>query len=281
MFCLFVSTIGYYIDRMKEVPRARDDRINPALTGTSRVLRWCYAPFTWLVYIPFLGVWTAIMGSVAMLLSRLTPQSAFWTGTVWARVLCWANFTRVTVDGWENLQPGTSYVIMANHQSHFDVLAIYGHWRHQFRWVMKQSLRKKPFLGPACDRVGHVFIDRRDRGSALASLKEAGERIRDGISILFFPEGTRSADGRLRDFKKGGFIMAGDMGLELLPVSITGSYKVLPKGTLSLLPGHIRITIHAPVDPRIHGDDRAALISAVRAPIISGLSEWERNEHAA
>ena len=115
----------------------------------------------------------------------------------------------------------------------------------------------------------------------MASLEEARCRIRDGVSILFFPEGTRSADGRLLPFKKGGFVMARDMGLEIVPVSITGSYRVLPKGTLSLLPGQIRIIIHAPVDPSDHGDDRDGLIDAVRASITSGLSRWERNEGGA
>ncbi|MFH1529379.1 MAG: lysophospholipid acyltransferase family protein [Pseudomonadota bacterium] len=255
--------------------------MNPALTGTSRTLRRVYAPYTWLIYIPFLGVWTALMGSVAMLLAALVPRQAFWAGTAWARVLCWMNVTRVTLTGMENMRPGTSYVIMANHQSNFDVLALYGHWRRQFRWVMKQSLRTVPFLGRACDRLGHVFVDRRDRGRAVASLNEARSRIRDGISILFFPEGTRSADGRLLTFKKGGFVMAQDMGLEILPVSITGSYRVLPKGTLSLLPGHIRITIHAPIDPSNHGSDLDALINAVRGSITAGLSRWERNEGSA
>ncbi len=255
--------------------------MNPALTGTSRTLRRVYAPYTWLIYIPFLGVWTAVCGTVAMLLSLILPRHAFWTGTVWARVLCWANFTRVTLHGGENIRPGISYVVMANHQSNFDVLAMYGNWRHQFRWVMKHSLRKVPFLGPACDRVGHVFIDRRDRARALASLAEARSRISDGVSILFFPEGTRSDDGRLRTFKKGGFHMARDMGLEILPVSITGSYRVLPQGTLSLLPGHIHITIHAPIDPGQYRDDPDTLSAAVRASITTGLSPWERNEVAA
>lgn len=250
--------------------------MNPALTGTSRVLRWLYAPFTWLFYIPFLGVWTALMGTVAMLAAGLFPRQAFWVGTAWARILCWANATRVTLDGWEHLRPGTSYVIMANHQSHFDIFAVYGHWHGQFRWVMKQSLRSAPFLGAACARVGHVFIDRRDHARALASLEAARTQIRDGVSILFFPEGTRSLDGRLRRFKKGGFHMARDMGLEILPVSITGSYKVLPKHTLSLLPGHIRITIHPPVAPPGPGEDVDELVSTVRRTIASGLSPWEQ-----
>jgi len=218
------------------------------------------------------------MGSAAFLLAGPFPRYVFWVGSAWARVLCWANFTRVTVEGWEHVQPGASYVVMANHQSHFDILAIYGHWRRQFRWVMKLALRRVPFLGPACDRVGHVFIDRSDRARAIDSLAKAKDRIVDGVSILFFPEGTRSPDGRLRLFKKGGFVMARDMGLEILPVSITGSYRVLPKGTLSLLPGHIRVTIHPPLDPAVHGDDSDALIAAVGATIRSGLSEWEQNQ---
>lgn len=173
--------------------------------------------------------------------------------------------------GKERADSTQSYIIMSNHQSHFDVLAFYGHWWRQFRWVMKEELRKVPGLGAGCEAVGHIFVDRSDKAKAVESLKRAQEQLEPGTSIMIFPEGNRSLDGRLSPFKKGGFMMALDMGLPILPVSISGSRKVLPGKTLNLYPGTIRITVHEPIDPMRYGMERRdELMADVRAAIASG-----------
>jgi 1-acyl-sn-glycerol-3-phosphate acyltransferase len=175
------------------------------------------------------------------------------------------------------MAPGQSYVIMSNHQSHFDVLAFYGHFLRQFRWVMKQELRKVPGLGAGCAAVGHIFIDRSSREAAIASLRAARPLLAGGISVMIFPEGTRSPDGRMLPFKKGGFMTALELGLPILPVSISGSRHVLPGRTMKLLPGRIGIRIHAPIDPASYGlERRAELMADVRSSIARGLSDWER-----
>jgi 1-acyl-sn-glycerol-3-phosphate acyltransferase len=246
------------------------------------VRRWVWVPWTWLVFIPYLAVSTAFFGSMAFLVAYVSSRTPFYIGCVWARLLCWANFTRVRVSGLEHMVPGQSYVIMSNHESHFDILAVYGHFWRQFRWVMKQELRRVPFLGAACDRIGHIFIDRSDRERAIASLNAAKPRLAGGVSVLFFPEGTRSRDGRMKEFKKGGFVMAQDMALPILPMSVSGTYKVLPGKSLRLLPGSVRITLHAPVNTAAYGpDDRDRLIADVRARIASGLTAWERGDAPA
>jgi 1-acyl-sn-glycerol-3-phosphate acyltransferase len=242
-----------------------------------RVLRWLYLPYTGCVFLPVLGVSTVAMGSAAMAIAKFSPRAAFHFGTVWAWCLCRLNLTRVRVQGRENAQPGQSYVIMSNHQSHFDVLAFYGHWGRQFRWVMKEELRKVPGIGWYCSAGGHIFLDRSSREAAIRSLRDARSLLEGGISVMIFPEGTRSRDGRLGTMKKGGFMMALDLDLPILPVSISGSRHVLPGRSMRLLPGSIRIKIHPPIDPADYGrEGRAALMADVRRAIAFGLSPWER-----
>jgi len=241
------------------------------------VLRIGYLPWFLVVFLPLLAVTTLFWGTMAVLSAAVSPWLSFHCGTIWARCLCWANFTPVTVRGREHGAPGQSYVVMANHSSHFDVLAFYGHWYRQFRWVIKQELRSVPGLGWGCAAVGHIFIDRSDREKAIASLRAAKEQLTGGTSVLFFPEGTRSRDGRMRPFKKGGFMMALDLGLPILPVTITGSRWVLPSKTYSLLPGHIRIQVHEPIDTSGYGlEGRDRLMADVREAIGAPLSDWER-----
>jgi 1-acyl-sn-glycerol-3-phosphate acyltransferase len=162
---------------------------------------------------------------------------------------------------------------MANHQSLFDVLAFYSVWGRQFRWVIKEELRRTPGLGWGCEAVGHLFIDRRNRESAIATLNAFRPKLVDGLSIMFFPEGTRSRDGSLGPFKKGGFMMALDLGLPILPVTIDGTRHVLPDGSLKLLPGTIKIQIHSPIEASAYGMQRREdLMADTRAAIASALT---------
>jgi len=242
-------------------------------------LRWLYFPWLWLVFIPFLAVTTILFGILAATTCFISRRIAFHCGTAWALLLCLVNFTWVRVKGRKNIQKGQSYVIMCNHQSHFDVLAFYGHWFRQFRWVMKQELRKVPGLGWGCEGVGHIFIDRSDRQKAIASLEAARPLLKGGISVLFFPEGTRSDDGRMLSFKKGGFMMALQLDLPILPVTISGSRHVLPNKTFKLLPGSIRIQVHEPIDIGSYTvETRDQLIADVRKVIGSGLDPSLRDE---
>ncbi len=236
------------------------------------VLRLLYFPYVLLVYAPYMAVSTFFMGILAVGIALVSPRVAFHCGTVWSWLLCLMNFTRVTVRGRENADPDGSYIIMSNHQSHFDVLAFYGHWGRQFRWVIKEELRRAPGLGWYCSAGGHLFVDRSSRERAIASLRAARPLLEGGTSVMIFPEGTRSRDGRLQDFKKGGFMMALDLGLPILPVTISGSRDVLPRGTVRMMPGKVEIKVHPPVDPADYGVERRdELMARVRELIESGL----------
>ena len=255
-------------------------KMDKADSNIKKFLRWCYLPWYGLVFMPTLLVTTILFGILAIVTSLISKRLAFHSGTVWAWLLCRVNFTWVRVKGRQNLAKGQSYIIMCNHQSQFDVLAIYGHWGRQFRWVMKKELRKVPGLGWGSARVGHIFVDRSSREKAIASLNASRHLLKGGISVLFFPEGTRSEDGRMRPFKKGGFMMALGLDLPILPVTITGSSHVLPGKTFKSLPGKINIQIHKPIDVKAYGhDNRDKLMDDVRSVIASGLSPWERGDN--
>jgi 1-acyl-sn-glycerol-3-phosphate acyltransferase len=154
---------------------------------------------------------------------------------------------RVTVIGRRNVDPLQSYVIVSNHQSQYDIFVLYGWLDIDFKWVMKQELRKVPAIGISCERLGHIYVDRSNREAALASINAAKQRIVDGTSVLFFPEGTRSRDNRMRPFKKGAFRMALDLQLPILPITIQGTRDILPSDTMDLYPGRATMIIHPPI----------------------------------
>jgi 1-acyl-sn-glycerol-3-phosphate acyltransferase len=173
-------------------------------------------------------------------------------------------------------------VIVANHQSHYDIFLLYGWLGVDFKWVMKQELRKAPMIGVACDRLGHIFVDRSDRQAAIASLQTAKERIRNGTSVFFFPEGTRSRSGDLRAFKKGAFRMALDLDLPILPITLVGTRRIMPPDSLDIFPGKARMIIHPPVAIGPYRDnDVEELMAVVRRTIESGLDGPEQVEPAS
>ena len=210
---------------------------------------WLYQPYKYLVFAPVVGLVTASLSVLALLLSLVTtPRNASRLCAVpWARILATMTPMRVTVEGRENIDPRQSYVVVSNHQSQFDILVLYGWLGIDFKWVMKQELRGVPGIGVACERLGHIYIDRSNHAAALAALDAAKKKIVNGTSVMFFPEGTRSRSGRLRAFKKGAFRMALDLGLPVLPLTVTGTRDVLPAGTSDLMPGSARLIIHPPV----------------------------------
>jgi len=207
-----------------------------------------YQPYKWLILSPLCLVSTLFYGSLAILLVGLKlPKAANVMPMLWARTIALVTPAQVHVSGRENIDPRQSYVITANHLSYFDIIAIYGWLGIDFRWVMKQELMKVPVLGYACKVLGHVFIDRSNRESAIDSINAARSRLKNGTSIFFFPEGTRSRDGRIQPFKKGAFRLAQELKLPILPITMSGSQHICPARTLDVMPGTINVTIHKPI----------------------------------
>jgi len=242
-----------------------------------KMLRILYQPYKWLIFVPYLALSTIFFGSLTVLLSVITnPRiTSFICGTIWARLNGYLTPILVTVAGRNNIVKTQSYVIVANHQSQYDIFVVYGWLGIDFKWVMmKQELRKIPGLGIGCEKVGHIFIDRSNHEKAVSSLQAAKEKIVNGTSVIFFPEGTRSKDGSLGRFKKGAFKMAIDLKLPILPITIIGTKEILPPNTLDLFPGKGLMIIHKPIDTTGYTDNNLdELVDLTHRAIQSGLIE--------
>jgi 1-acyl-sn-glycerol-3-phosphate acyltransferase len=184
---------------------------------------------------------------------------------------------RLTVRGEEHYDRSRTYLVMSNHQSHYDVPVLFHVLGPNLRMVAKTELFRIPIFGPAIRAAGFIELDRSDRASALANLDTARRALADGTNVWIAPEGTRSRTGDLRPFKRGPFYLALDSGLPILPVSIQGTRHVLPAGTMrSSADVSVRVTIHAPLDPKVHGGTErklaaTRLLEDVRATIAGGL----------
>lgn len=230
-----------------------------------------YQPYKLLVFLPIVIIATNLLGGLIILLVSLgMPHLARPLPVLWARINALAAPSRVRVQGRQHVDPRQSYVVVANHQSHFDILAIYGWLGIDFRWVMKMELRKVPVLGLACEKLGHVYIDRANPQRAQVSIDAAKQQLTEGTSIFFFPEGTRSLDGRLLPFKKGAFKLAKELQLPILPVTLVGSHEILPAKTLNLFPGTVDLIIHAPIPVQADSSEEA-LMAQARERITSAL----------
>jgi len=239
----------------------------------NRLLYNAYQVYKYLVFFPLLGMGTTfifiIIFSFLFVASQRFVQIA---GIIWARFNSFITPMFVTVRGAEHIDRKQSYVIVANHQSQYDIFVIYGWLPVDFRWVMKIELRKVPILGYYCYKAGHIFIDRSNHESAVRTINEAKAKITNGTSVLFFPEGTRSETGELIEFKKGAFKFALDMGLPVLPVTIIGTRDILPDNSIGLFPGSARMIIHRPIEIGDYTEDSIdRLIARAREAIQAGL----------
>ena len=236
-----------------------------------------YTIYTWLVVIPLLLLSTLFfvsLGVVIVILFNDTHANRT-TGVWWARFNSLITPMRVTVLGREHVKPGQSYVVVSNHQSSYDIFVLYGWLGIDIKWVMKKELKKIPVFGFAGKMGGNIYIDRSSPASAYASLKEAKKKLAAGTSVIVLAEGTRSKTGEIGPFKKGAFFLATDLGMPILPISISGTRSILPPNTFRLFPGRAIMEIHKPIPVSPQDRDRIdELMEQTRALIKSG---FERN----
>ena len=187
--------------------------------------------------------------------------------------MCWFFLLPVKVEGKSRLNPSSSYVFVANHQGAYDIFLIYGFIGRNFKWMMKKSIEKIPFVGFACKMSEQILVDRTSPMAMARSIIDAKKRLRNGMSIVIFPEGTRTYDGRMTYFKRGAFKLAIDFKLPIVPLTIDGSYKILPRTSIfNIKYGTIILTIHKPIPPgscemeRVMNDTSPAIQSAL--PIV-------------
>ncbi|MBB6275238.1 lysophospholipid acyltransferase family protein [Porphyromonas circumdentaria] len=213
--------------------------------------RFLYAIYYWLVACPLFIISTIILSSVTVVACYLGFQkwAGYWPGTLWSRIGLTLFLCPIKVEGRENIPYKSGpFVVMANHQGAFDILMMYGYLSIPFRWVMKQELRSVPFMGKACAMAGFIFVDEKTPSSIKGTMSSARKVLSEGTSIFIFPEGSRTKDGKMRRFKKGGFMMAYELNVPIIPVTINGAFKALPRGTFFVRPTRLKLTIHPPVE---------------------------------
>ena len=201
----------------------------------------------------------------------------YYPGKVWSQLVCYLLLIPVRVRGREKLQKHTSYVFVPNHQGSFDIFLIYGFLGRNFKWMMKKSLRKIPFVGKACESAGHIFVDRTNPKKMLSMMRQAEASLTDGVSVVVFPEGARTFNGHMGYFKRGAFQLADDLQLAVVPVTIDGSFEILPRTGKWIKWHPMVMTIHDPIPPKGKGLEnvKATMAEAYEA-VQSALPEKYR-----
>lgn len=197
-----------------------------------------------------------ILTALVTIIGSWIGSAHFWgyyPGKIWSQLTCYVLLLPVKVEGRENLEEKTSYVFVANHQGAFDIFLIYGFLGRNFKWMMKKGLRKLPFVGKACQSAGHIFVDKSGPKKIQETIQHAEKVLQGGTSLVVFPEGARSFTGHMGYFKKGAFQLADELQLPVVPLTIDGSFDILPR-TGKLLSWHpLRLTIHKPIYPECQG----------------------------
>lgn len=165
----------------------------------------------------------------------------------WSKNLLWLFGIKTSLRGAENLDPSTHYVFLANHSSYLDIIALGATIPDDIRFIFKKELAKIPIFGWGLAMGPYILIDRTDARNAMASIEHAAEQIREGASVVIFPEGTRTPDGRLGPFKRGGLMLATKSGVPMVPVAIIGTYRLLSRHDSRVRPGNVEIIIGTPI----------------------------------
>jgi 1-acyl-sn-glycerol-3-phosphate acyltransferase len=190
----------------------------------------------------------------------------------WARKVASAANVEVTLEGAEHLSTERPAVLVANHQSWMDVIALLGYLPVDTRFVIKKELEKVPLFGQCFMTCGHISVDRRDRQAAIESLQRAGKLMREERpTIIMFAEGTRSATGELQPFKKGPFVLALETGVPIVPAAIIGTREVMRKHSLRVRPGPVRVRIGAPIPVEGLGSEDRDALTAVAHDAVAKL----------
>jgi 1-acyl-sn-glycerol-3-phosphate acyltransferase len=242
-----------------------------------RIIFWLYQVYIWLVFYPVGVLLTLTAGWLTVLVSMVwSPRAASrYIASTWGRIMCYLTPVWVTVEGAENAEPGKTYVVVINHQSQYDIFVVYGWLRLDLKWVLKAELRKLPGVGIGCEKAGHIYVDRGNPEQARKAVKEALDRVGDGVGVLFFAEGTRSRDGRLLPFKKGAFRVATSQNLPVLPVTLVGTREIQKAKSLQIFPGKVRMVIHPPIEAQDGEDNNSIrrLMTQTQSAIASALPE--------
>ena len=198
---------------------------------------------------------------------------------LWCRLLCQLNGVKVEINGLENILSDRPQIFVSNHQGYFDIFALSGYLPVQIRWIAKSSLFKIPFLGWAMMAAGYIPVERDNRKKAYEAFNKTLEKIKEGCSIIIFPEGTRSEDGEIGPFKKGSNLIASRTKSPMVPITIIGSGDIIKKGSARINPGSIQVVISPPVEPSADKKRNEEVLQSFRETIV-GTHQQHRSPPA-
>lgn len=241
-------------------------------------MKYLYRLYQLIIVLPLFLVAT-ILTAVFTVLGCFLGNGHFWgyyPGRLWSKLTLWLLLLPVKVEGREHLAQGQSYIFVANHQGMFDIFLIYGCLHRNFKWMMKKSLRKMPFVGIACEYAHHIFVDRSGPSAIKHTCDQAREILREEMSLVVFPEGARTFTGHMGLFRRGAFMLADELQLPVCPLTINGSFNVMPR----MRDGRwvqwhpLRLTIHQPIMPVGQGRDNIEYLKDESYKVVmSGLVE--------
>ncbi len=235
-----------------------------------------FPPFDWwrtvFFLIPAIATYTIILGAVSVSSILFDRRGFFAHGCAraWSWLILATSGVDVQATGLEQLEPGRTYIFVSNHQSIYDIPILFCTLHYQLRIIAKKSLGRFPFIGWHLQRTGHLLVDRRNPDPR-GILRQWKGLVAKGLSLIVFPEGTRSQDGRVGRFKAGGFLLAIQAGLPVVPVAVSGSRHVMLKNRLMTRPGRVVLAVRAPIEttgryePTV--EDAKRLADEVRAQI--------------
>lgn len=241
-------------------------------------MKYLYRTYQLLIALPLIAIYT-IITSLMVIIGCTIGNGHFWgyyPGKWWAQFIIRILMLPVKVEGRENLVKEQSYVFVANHQGAFDIFLIYGFLCRNFKWMMKRQLRQMPFVGKACEAAHHIFVDKRGASKIRATYDSARQTLQGGMSLVVFPEGARTFSGHMGVFKRGAFMLADDIELPVVPLTINGSFDIMPRTRdMKWVIWHpLRLTIHKPIQPIGKGADNIKYLEQESYKVVmSGLEE--------
>jgi len=234
------------------------------------VLVYLWAPIANLLWY-FYTIVMALLSLAVWPFDR-TGDLQHWCARWWCRLVAWTIFARIHVQGVEHVQRGRPYVYMANHASLIDTPALFAYLPYQFRIMAKKSLFNVPFMGWHLRTAGHFPIDQGNPRKTATSLRRVIDGVKAGRSLAVFPEGKRTDDGQLQPFEAGAFKIAMKAGVPIVPVTIRGTFAMLPRTSLAPRPGRVDVIISEPIDTTAYTEKTLpALIERTRAAIAANL----------
>jgi 1-acyl-sn-glycerol-3-phosphate acyltransferase len=226
--------------------------------------------------VPLAVLLTIVLGTISVVFSIFDGSGRMQhaCARLWSRAILFITRVTVEVEGMEKIDLSRPYIFAANHLSMFDIWAFLAHLPFQFRFVAKESLFRWPFLGWHLKRTGNIPVARTNPRATLRLYDRAGERIRSGLSVVIFPEGMRTWGESVAPFKRGPFLLAQRARVPIVPVTIIGSHRLLPRGSAVVTPGTMRMIIHTPLDYDCYKDlDLEEVATRLRTTILESYQQ--------